>query len=390
MAPPRLQLPYIQAFAEHFAVVSLIGPRAVGKSAMCFAAFPHSRFVDLEAPDQRERMRRGPLSYLAALPRHAVVGSAHRVPELLPALGELLSMPEERDRRFILAGTRPLVGEPEALRGMHSRLWMLPLSLAERAAGLSLDEVMWSGGFPGVLDSPMPARVWFSEYVGTFLDRELRDFVDVLDPEQFLGFLRAAAGQSGGLLNLSALAKQVGIAHGTARSWLAALEAALFVLPAPAFRRQGWQRLVTAPRLHLLDTGLLCWLLGIESPSDLARHPQRGAVFQTFVWTELLKSRLIRGAAPSLSHFRDRKGNGVDVVFEGTGRDGSPQITAAQVSLLPRAGGGALRTLGRLANRIQKETGEPVTQLFLYSGEQRLDYKGVLLVPWRELDRVVV
>ncbi len=382
---PRLLLPYAQAFSEHFPGVSLIGPRGVGKGELGFSAFPHSRFVDLAAPDQREALRRGPRGFLEELPRRAVIGAAHRVPELLPALGELLGRPEERDRRFLLVGTRPLVGEPESLRGMHSRLWMLPLSLAERAAGASLDEVLWMGGFPGLLEGRLPARVWWSDYVGTFLDRELRDFVDVADPEAFLTFLRAAAAQTGGLLNLNALAREVGIAHGTARSWLAALEAALFVLPAPAWRHAGWARLVTAPRLHLLDTGLVCWLLGIESPKELARHPLRGAIFQTFVWTELLKSRLLRGAAPSLSHFRDRKGNGIDVVFEG--RD---EALAIQVALLPRAGGGALRTLGRFAARRGGDGEETaVRQLMVYAGEQALDYRGVQILPWRQLDRLV-
>ena len=382
----RLQLPYVQAFSEHFPVVSLIGPRGVGKEALCFEAFPNSQFVDLAAPDQRERMRRGPRQFLAELPRNVVVGAAHRVPELLPALGDILSVPEERGRRVVLMGTRPLVGELQSLQGMHSRLWLLPYSLAERGTvGASLDEVMWTGGFPGLLEGRLPARVWFSEYIGTFLDRELRDFVDVIDTETFLGFLRAAAAQSGSLLNLSALAKEVGIAHGTAKSWLAALEAALFVLPAPAFRHPEWKRLVTAPRLHFVDTGLICWLLGIESPRALAGHPARGRIFQTFVWTELLKSRLLRGAAPGMSHFRDRKGNGVDVVF--TSSDG---ITAMQAVLVPRASGSTLRTLSRLAGRFVKEDSVPVRQLMIHAGEQRLDYRGVELVPWRELSRLLV
>lgn len=385
----RLQLPYVQAFSEHFPVVSLIGPRGVGKEALCFEAFPNSQYVDLAAPDQRERMRRGPRRFLAELPRRVVLGAAHRVPELLPALGELLTQAEERDRRFVLTGTRPLVGESQSLRGLHSRLWLLPYSLEERTtAGVGLDEVMWMGGFPGLLEGRLPSRVWFSEYVGTFLDRELRDFVDVVDPEAFLGFMRAVAAQSGGLLNVRGLAKEVGIAHGTAKSWLAALEAALFVLPAPAFKHPGWKRLVTAPRLHLLDTGLLCWLLEIESPRELASHPLRGQIFQTFVWSELLKSRLLRGAAPGLSHFRDRKGNGVDVLF--MDRDG---IKAMQVALVPRASGGTLRTMARLSARLGAEfamDGELApSQLLIHAGEQALAFKGVQLVPWRELPRLV-
>ncbi|MCO4770090.1 MAG: ATP-binding protein [Deltaproteobacteria bacterium] len=382
----RLQLPYVQAFSEHFPVVSLIGPRGVGKEALSFEAFPNSHFVDLDAPDQRERMRRSPRRFLAELPRSVVIGAAHRVPELLPALGDLLALAEERDRRFLLAGTRPLVGEPAELQGLHSRLWLLPYSITERiTAGSTLDEVMWTGGFPGLLEGRLPAKVWFSDYVGTFLDRELRDLVDVTDAETFLSFLRAVAGQSGDMLNLSALAREVGVAHGTAKSWLAALEAALFVLPAPAFKHPEWKRLVTAPRLHLLDTGLLCWLLGIESPAALAGHPRRGRIFQTFVWSELLKSRLLRGASPGLSHFRDRKGNGVDVVF--MDRDG---VTGMQVALVPRAGGGGLRTLARLSKRLEGEGAPAPRQLLIHAGDQALDYRGVQLVPWRELGSLIV
>lgn len=375
---PRTLVPYVQAFVEHFPVVSLVGPRRTGKTALAFDALPGSRLLDGERPDLREELRRDPMGLLQAADR-TVLRGAHRIPQLLPALGRLLAAGGKG--RFLLLAERPLVGEGEDLRGLHSRLWSLPLALDEHSTlGMTLDEVLWTGGFPGLLEGRMPASVWFSELVGEFLDRDLRSMVDVVDLEGFLGFLRAVAGQTGQGLNVSALAKESGIAHGTAKSWLAALEAALWVLPAPAFQHPEKKRLVTSPRLHLVDTGLACWLLGLESPKALAAHPLRGWLFQSFVWTELLKGRLHRGAPPGLAHYRDRKGASVDIVH--TARDGT---TLVQVVLVPRASGPTLRTLNRLGAWLEARDPSPVRRLLVHAGDQRLDYRGVELVPWREV-----
>ena len=370
----RVMQPYLQALAQHFPIVSVIGPRQAGKRSLCFEAFPRSRYIDLERPDRREALREDPVAFLSRLPRGAVIDGGHRMPELVPAAAEVVQQ-QPVAGRFILLGARPLLQAPSEVHGAHSRLWLLPLSLRERTvASMTLDEAMWTGGYPDLLSGRLPAQAWFATYVGSFLDRDLRSLIDVADPELFLRFFRALAACTGELLNINGIAKDVGIAHGTARAWLAALEAALLVLPAPAWSAADQKRLVKARRLHLVDSGLACWLNGIKSPKELARHPLRAGILQSFVWVELLKSQLNRAAFPQLSHFRDRKGNAVDVVA-------SDPPTAIQVITGTRVAS-SLRTG---MDRYAKRAGD-CRRVCVHSGDALSSTNGIELWPWRELD----
>jgi len=378
MSGRRMIQRYLQALAQHFPIVSLIGPRQAGKASLCFEAFPRSRYVALERPDRRESLREDPVAFLSRLPKGCVIDGGHRMPELLPAAAEVVAN-RPRPGRFILLGARPLLAEPSEIHGAHSRLWLLPLSLRERPiAGMTLDEVLWTGGFPDLLSGRLPADAWFAAYVGRFLDHDLRSLLDVADPELFLRFFRALAACTGELLNVNGVARDVGIAHGTARAWLAALEAALLVLPAPAWSAPDQKRLVKARRLHLVDSGLACWLNGIKSPKELARHPLRPGILQSFVWIELLKSQLNRAAFPALSHFRDRKGNAVDIVSTGQPRVAIQVITGTRVASSLRTG--LQRYVGRAGD---------CRKVCVHGGEDVGRLGDIELVPWRDLDQLL-
>lgn len=379
MPARRIMEPYLQALVQHFPIVSLIGPRQAGKASLCFSAFPRSRYVDLERPDHREQLREDPVAFLSKLPPGSVIDGGHRMPELLPAAAEVVAQ-RPRPGRFILLGARPLLAEPPDMQSTHARLWLLPLSLAERPLGaLSLDEVLWTGGFPELLQGRLPSATWFAGYVGRFLDHDLRSLLDVADPELFLRFFRALSACTGELLNVNGVARDVGIAHGTARAWVAALEAALLVLPAPAWSAPDQKRLVRARRLHLVDSGLACWLNGIKSPKDLARHPLRPGILQSFVWIELLKSLLNRAAFPALSHFRDRKGNAVDIVSAGEPSVAIQVITGTRVAASLRTG--LKRYDGRAGG---------CRHVCVHGGNDAGRLGDIDLVPWRDLDQLLI
>jgi len=157
---------------------------------------------------------------------------------------------------------------------------------------------------------------WYPSYVATYLERDVRSVLAVGDLLAFQTFLRLCAGRAGQLVNFSALAADAGVTHNTARSWLSVLEAGYVAWRLPPFHANVSKRLVKTPKLHFLDSGLVCFLLGIRSPDHLRDHPLRGAVFETWVASEILKSRVHRGLPPSLSFFRDNKGEEVDLVIE--------------------------------------------------------------------------
>ena len=172
------------------------------------------------------------------------------------------------------------------------------------------------GGYPAIFDrKPKPAD-WLGSYLATYVERDVRQVLNVTDLQAFQHFVRLCAGRSGQLLNLSALGADAGVTHNTARAWLSVLEASYIVFRLPALHGNVRKRLVRTPKLHFYDTGLLCFLLGILDPGQLRHHPLRGAVFESWVTTEIVKARIHRGLAPSLSFYRDRKGDEIDAVLE--------------------------------------------------------------------------
>ena len=172
-----------------------------------------------------------------------------------------------------------------------------------------------SGFYPRIHDKRLDARRWLRDYHHTYVERDVRELVNVGDLEAFRLFVRLCAGRNGQLLNLSGLAGDAGITHTTARRWLSILETSFLVVLLRPHHRNFNKRLIKSPKLYFLDTGLLCYLLGIGSPRDLRLHAARGAVFESFVLSELLKARLHRGDEAELYFWRDAAGHEIDFVI---------------------------------------------------------------------------
>jgi hypothetical protein len=204
-----------------------------------------------------------------------------------------------------LAGSANLAllhGVSQSLAGRTALLNLLPLSLEELRhfpnPPVELFDLLWRGSYPATFDRGLAPGDWYPSYVGTYLERDVRALLNIGDPLTFQTFLYLCAGRAGQLVNLSALGADAGVTHGTARAWLAVLEAGYVVWRLPPLHANLGKRLVKTPKLHFLDSGLVCWLLGIQSPSQLRDHPLRGAMFETWVASEVLKARLHRGQGP--------------------------------------------------------------------------------------------
>jgi hypothetical protein len=181
---------------------------------------------------------------------------------------------------------------------------------------LTIDAMMLLGGYPLLHSQPIMASDWFASYVATYIERDVRQVLNVQDMGAFQRFLRLCAGRSGQLLNLSTLAGEAGISHSTARAWLSVLESSDLVFLLPPYHRNFGKRLVKTPKLYFLDSGLACWLLGVRSPEVLALHPSRGALFETWVVGEFVKGRFNLGLPTDLYFWRDNNGLEADLIFE--------------------------------------------------------------------------
>lgn len=312
--------------ARGFPIVAFTGPRQSGKTTLARALFPEHAYVSLEDPVDREFALRDPRGFLARFPEGAVIDEAQRCPDLFSYLQGLVDT-RRRMGDFILTGSQQfglLSGISQSLAGRVGLVQLLPFSLAElRAAGRmppSLDAVLWQGGFPPLYDRELLPHLWFPNYVATYVERDVRQLLAVRDIDLFQRFVKLCAARTGQLLNLSSLAVDCGISHTAAREWLAVLEASYLVMRLPPYFRNFGKRLVKTPKLYFLDVGLAAWLLGIRDADTLNTHALRGALFETWVVTELVKERFNAGQPADLYFWRDNIGHEVDVVFESQGR----------------------------------------------------------------------
>jgi hypothetical protein len=334
----RQLLPFLIDAAARMPVVTLTGPRQSGKTTLVRHAFPDYRYVSLERPDQRAAAVEDPLGFLATLRGSAILDEVQRAPDLLSYI-QVAVDEDPRPGRFILTGSQNLLlmeRVSQTLAGRTALLELMPLSLAELSGRPALDpgtldaltvaeaalpalepwDALWRGFFPRIHDQGLDPTRWLSDYQRTYVERDLRDVLQVMDLAAFDRFLRLAAARTGQELNLSSLAADVGISQPTARQWLGALETGYLVTLLPPYHRSFRKRVRKRPKLHFLDTGLACHLLGIPSPAALEAHPLRGAIFESFVVGELTKAFVHAGRPAPLFHWRDATGHEVDVIVD--------------------------------------------------------------------------
>ena len=180
----------------------------------------------------------------------------------------------------------------------------------------NLLDALWQGSYPRIYDRTIPASRWLSDYVSAYVQRDVRQVTRVTDLNSFTTFLKLCAGQTGQEINYSKLGNDSGISHNTARSWLSVLETSWLTLALPAWHRNVRKQVVKAPKLHFLDSGLVCHLLGIRNAEELRHHPLRGAIFESWVVAELFKQFTNRGEKPALYHYREARGLEIDILLE--------------------------------------------------------------------------
>lgn len=322
---PRHAMSLVDELLRGFPIVTMTGPRQSGKTTLARMVMADRPYHSLEDPDVRARAIDDPRGFLSACPDGAILDEVQRAPELFSYLQTHVDS-DGRMGRFLLTGSQQfglMSGISQSLAGRSAFVELLPLSRSELAAAgqapASLDAQLFTGGYPSLYDRPVSPRHWFPAYVTAYVERDVRQLLQVRDLDTFQRFVRLCAGRSGQVLNLSSLATDVGITHNTAKAWISVLEASYVLFLLPPHHANFNKRLIKSPKLYFLDTGLLCWLLGVQTPGQLATHPLRGQVFETYVVSELRKAWLNRGEPPRFFFWRDSNGNEVDLLIEWAG-----------------------------------------------------------------------
>lgn len=318
---PRTLTAALQDRATQYPVVTLTGPRQSGKTTLCRAAFPDKPYINLESPDVREFARSDPRAFLGAYPGGAILDEIQRVPQLVSYLQPMVDE-DSRPGRFILTGSQQfevMTSINQSLAGRTALLKLLPLSMEELSGSglpLDVDRLLLTGFYPRIYDAGLDPTQALGDYVQTYVERDIRQLVNIKDLALFERFVRVCAGRVGQLLNLQSLGNDVGISHTTARSWLTLLEASFVVFLLQPWHTNVTKRQVKTPKLYFYDVGLASWLLGAESETHINRHPLRGNLVENLVVIEALKYRYHRGARNNLFFWRDAKGNEVDLLLE--------------------------------------------------------------------------
>jgi uncharacterized protein len=310
--------------AGQYPVITIIGPRQSGKSTLTRMAFPDKPYVSLEQLSLRDFALTDPVGFLNTHAKDgAILDEIQRVPGLLSEIQVRVDARPEQKGAFILTGSHQFMlmeSVTQSLAGRTAILKLLPFSLAERTvlAGTVPDipELLFKGFYPRIFADNLNPTEALSFYVTTYVERDVREIMAIKDLTIFSRFLRLCAGRTGQILNASSLAADAGINHNTARSWLSLLEASFIItLLQPHFNNFN-KRLIKASKLYFWDVGLACHLLGVERAEQVASHPLVGALFETYVVTELMKQRLNRVREPRLYYWRDNAGHEVDLLYE--------------------------------------------------------------------------
>jgi uncharacterized protein len=395
----RALLPILRRAATQYPVVTLTGPRQSGKTTLARAAFPRHRYVSLEDPDDGRFAREDPRGFLHQFTGSVILDEAQRAPDLFSYIQTLVD-DLDKPGQFILSGSQNfllLQKVSQSLAGRCAILHLLPFSWSElrgrkpflvgqlgravprvRSGPVpDLMEVLFRGFYPRIHDKGLDARPWLRDYYQTYVQRDVRDVLNVGDLEAFGRFVRLCAGRNGQLLNLSSLGVDCGVTHSTARRWLSILEASFLIHILRPHHRNFSKRMVKSPKLYFLDTGLLCYLLGVRSPSELHSHASRGAIFESLIVSELLKNRLHQGEESDLYFWRDSMGHEIDLLL-----DLGPSLTPIEI----KSGMTVATDFFQGLEYWRKLSGQPDGPgALIYAGDRAYRRQGFVVHPWAAL-----
>jgi uncharacterized protein len=375
----------ILEWAGQYPVITVTGPRQSGKTTLCRAIFPEKPYVSLEDLDQRNYARTDPRGFLNEFPDGAVLDEIQHVPELLSYIQTIVDASMQTGV-FILTGSRQFeMMEPvsQSLAGRTAIARLYPFSYDElyhKAAPVTINEMLYSGFYPRIHDKHLNPTEALSFYISTYVERDVRQILAVTDLHRFEMFLQLCAGRTGQLLNMHSLGNECGITHNTIKSWLSVLQESGIIRLLQPWHANIGKRLVKTPKLYFLDTGLACFLLGLQKPEHLVGHPLRGAIFETFVVSEAIKQYANAGINDRLCFYRDSNGVEVDLFAENGAKVSAWEIKSSQT-----VSSDFFKGIKVVENSIKLNSSS-----IIYGGEARTQRNGIKIIPWNQIGDVFV
>lgn len=373
----------INRLKTKFPILAVTGPRQSGKTTLLRHLFPDYQYVTLENPDLKERALNDPKGFLNTYSDKVIFDEVQQTPQLFSYLQGKVDNDRQMGQ-FILSGSQNfqlLESITQSLAGRVALFKLLPLSFEELKPDNLLQnnwyEAAFKGFYPALYDRNIDSTDFYRNYVETYLERDVRQLVNVRDLRQFRLFLKYCAGNVGQMLNLQKIANEVGISQPTAQSWLSVLETSYITFTLPPYYRNFNKRLVKTPKLYFYDTGLVAYLLEMTRSADLNNYYQRGSIFENLIVAELHKHQLHTYQKTDFYFWRDNNDLEIDILFEK-----SSKLHIAEIKSSETINASFFSNMNKFAKIVENST---VSSYLLYGGDESFIHLNTQILSWQSI-----
>lgn len=374
--------------AQQYPVVAVLGPRQSGKTTLTQQTFPDYDYVSMSDLDSRIQAQQDPRKFFARYEssKGLIVDEMQEVPELFSYMQGVV----DRSKKlgfFIITGSSNFLlmkNITQSLAGRIAILELWPLSMQELDAAklkkYKLEEILWRGMYPRLYVHDVDPSTWYANYITTYVERDVRQLLQVGDIVSFQKFLKLCAARVGNLLNYADLARDCDISPNTAKAWISILQTSFIITLLHPYYKNFSKRVVKTPKLYFNDVGLACRLLDIEDFNELFVHSMRGALFENFVINEFCKSECNLGKKPQLYFWRDVQGHEIDCIIE-----------KSQTILIPVEVKSGMTVQPKFYKELidwNEITGQSTLGYIVYAGDQTFEGSHAQIVAWNNIDKI--
>ncbi|TJZ61290.1 ATP-binding protein [Sphingobacterium olei] len=371
----------INEVKDKYPIIALTGPRQSGKTTLLKNTFPTYRYISLEDPDIREFAESDPTAFLDLYDKYVILDEIQRVPQLFSYLQGRVDESGLMGQ-YILSGSQNfnlLKSITQSLAGRVALFKLLPFDLEELKAHQLLSEDYADntlrGFYPAIYDREINPSIFYSNYLQTYIDKDVTELLKIKDFRQFRQFIKLCANRAGQLLNLSALANEADISFNTAKEWLSILESSYITFLLHPYYENRNKRLVKTPKLYFYDAGLLCFLLGIKTTEQLLLDQARGNIFENMIIAEHIKSTNHLYQFNDLYFWQDSNGNEIDLLWKVDRTFIATEIKAAKT---------ITTEMFKQLDKFESYQETHVQKVLIYGGNQSQKRSKYLVRSWNE------
>lgn len=310
----------IREMAKKFPVLVFTGPRQSGKTTLSRLVFPEYRYVSLENPDNLEFAQNDPNGFLNIYDKYVIIDEAQNAPQLFSYIQQLVD-DSGIPGHYILSGSQNYLMLEKITQSLAGRVYLielLPLCFSEidTVVQQNVFKSIVYGGYPRIYDKTIEPFDFYPSYIQTYIERDVRSILNVQDLSLFRKFINICALHAGQIFNASSISKTIGVDLKTVQRWLSILETSYIAFTLKPWHKNFSKRIIKSPKLYFYDTGLLSYLLGIETPEELISSTYKGALFENYSLLEIMKNHKNKGINRNYYFWRDSNGNEIDLIIE--------------------------------------------------------------------------